>query len=279
MLNILWIKIFFLFLLILPLNLYASKIRPKWELGLAAGRAVVPDYPASSDTTTHTIAIPTFVYRGSFIRSDRRGNRAQIFKNEYLDFDISIGASLPANSQNNKTRAGMDDLDFMFEIGPRASWTLLYDSDQILEVELPYRFVFSTDLEHTENRGFRFQPQIDYRRTVWDRFRVGLSFKLNYGTEKLNDYFYEVQPSDVRADRERYNAKGGYIGQDTSVSLIYRKYPFLFITGYRISNYHGAVNEDSPLFKTYENHSIFIAFNYFFYQSKEMGRSTNDLSR
>lgn len=269
---------FALLFLLLP-TLVLAEARPKWELGLAAGRGIVPDYPASDETTTHTIAIPTFIYRGSIVRSDRRGTRARLFKNNFLDIDISFGGSLPASSHLNKTREGMADLDFMMELGPRANWTLLFDEEQILELEFPYRYVFSTDLEHTEHRGYRFVPQIDYRRTIWRRFRIGLSLALNYGTEKLNDYFYEVNGSDINSKRERFNAKAGYIGQYTSVNFIYRHYPALFDMGYRVSNHNGATNQNSPLFKTTENHSIFFAFNYWFYQSKQMGESTNDLSR
>lgn len=259
-------------IILLLLFAFQVQAKPLYEIGLAVGGGYIPDYDGSEQGRNRSIAVPTFIYRGDVLKNDRRGTRALFLKLENWDFDFSFGASFPLESEKNDARRGMDDLDWQFEAGPRATY-FFYKSDQrILSLEFPIRFVLSTDFDFTKDQGQRFIPQLDYRENLGHNWRFGLSYKLNYGTEALNDYIYEVKSRDVTADRERFNAKGGFISQDFSTSLVYRTEKFVGIVGYRYSLYDNATNWDSPLLKVHENSAIFMAFNYFFFQSTQQGK-------
>ena len=242
---------------------------PLYEHGVAAGSGFVYDYPAADQGRMRYLIVPSFRYRGKKFRSDRRGTRANFFKLPAGTLDLSFGAAFPASSENNSARKGMDDLDWLGEIGPRLNYFLADNEKYQIQLEIPLRFVFSTDFDFTKTRGQRFVPQIDLEYSLSKYLRASISFKLNWATEGLHDYFYEVADSDVTSDRERYNAKGGFLGSTISTGMIYRDEKSLIVLGVSYNNFNSSVNDDSPLYRVRENIATFVAFNYFYFQSKK----------
>lgn len=243
---------------------------PLYEWGLAAGSGYLSDYPASEQGRARFIGLPTFRYRGKVFRADKKGTRARFFKTEKTDVDMSFGASFPANSENNDAREGMKDLDWLGEIGPRLNLMIYKDPKNTIEIELPVRFVFSTDFSFTKHRGYRFYPQIDFRRKVNENFKFSFSIKMNWATEELSDYFYQVSKQDITSKRAAYNAKPGYIGSDLSYFISYNSDDIFYILGAKYGNYEGSANTNSPLYKAKEDISVFFGLSYFFYKSKEL---------
>lgn len=263
----------FLLTLLTSLNTFASEIEPKkplYEVGLAAGVAKVPHYPAADQDQERVIAFPSFYYRGKVLRQDRKGTRARLLKIDNLDIDLSFGAAFNSDSKDNKTRKGMEDLHWMFEMGPRINYTIYETEKTLFEFELPYRFALSSNGQFTRERGNHINPQLDFRTKIHRDFTLSLSHKIEYATETFQDYFYEVKKEDVTENRPAYNAKGGYLGNSSSLSFQFSKNKLFVILGLSYQTYNGAVNEDSPLFKNTNSTSLFFAFNYFFFQSKEL---------
>ena len=264
-------KSFFLILIILIPLRSESQSLPLYEFGVATALITTPDYPAADQSRTRNFTIPTFIYRGLIFKSDRRGTRASLFNDKGLEIDLSFGASLPANSEDNDAREAMDDLDWIAEIGPRLSYIFFDDDNHSLIFSNPVRFAFSTDAKFTRERGYRYNPEIDYRKRLSQLFRLSFGYEINYCSEALCDYFYQVTSSDVTQDRQRYNAKGGLVGDAISSNIIYRARNLTGVLGIKYNRYHGAANENSPLYKVRNGTTVFMALNYFFYQSKESG--------
>ena len=165
---------------------------PLYEIGTAVGGGYVPDYPGSDQGRQRGIIVPSFIYRGDIFKNDRRGSRALFFTSKRWDFDFSFGAAFPIESEKNRARQDMDDLDWLFEIGPRMTYFFHRSKTRIFSLEFPLRFITSTDGNFTRERGMRFVPQLDFRENLNQNWRFGLSYKLNYGTETINDYIYQV---------------------------------------------------------------------------------------
>jgi MipA family protein len=259
---------YFLIIAIFCLNAEAKK--PLYELGFAVGGGIVPDYPASNQSRTRYIIVPTGTYRGPIVRSDKKGTRARFIHGHRYDIDLSIGASLPANSKNNDAREGMNNLDWLGEIGPRLNFDIYDKNGSEVELELPLRFVASTDFEFTKHRGMRFNPQIDLSHRLNSKFKIYAGLKMDWATEGVTDYFYQVDGSDISAHRTGFNAKPGYIGKYISTSVSYYANHLFMILGIKYSNFEGAANENSPLYKSKENTTLFLGMNYYFYQSKKL---------
>lgn len=240
-----------------------------YEIGLASGGGYITDYPASNEKRFRNITVPSFRYRGKILKSDRRGTRAQFFETERSNIDLSFGASFPASSSQNKAREGMEDLDWLGEIGPRYNLTLYKHNRKRIEIQFPLRTVFSTDFTFTKYRGLRFYPQIDFEHFLTEKIRINMSFKMNWVTEELADYFYEIKPSEVTSERNVFNAKGGFVGHNVNFFITYGDNELFTLFGVRLSDYSKSTNHNSDLHKANSDTAIFLAINYYFFQSKE----------
>ncbi len=228
--------------------------KPLFELGVVLGPAYLPDYPAAAQNHIQPVTLPYFAFRGGVIRSDERGLlRGSLIKTERFEFDVSLDGALPADSKKNDARTGMEDLDWIGEVGPRLQLTLIKAArDAKVDLEIPVRAVFSTDFRSLSGRGFDFEPALAYQKLnfLMPDLEVKLSASATFATEDLMDYFYEVPAANVTATRPRFDAKGGYLGSTLNLRLskpLSRR--FRLIGFARGDFHHGAKNEQSPLFK------------------------------
>ena len=231
---------------------------PLWELSLGATGLYGPDYPASDEYRLNGIAAPLLIYRGDILQLGGR-DIARIIAAERGRFrlDLSLDGSFRAESDDNDARAGMPDLDYLGEVGPRLvvdldEFAIREDSSAQLNLELPLRAVFATDFGSVEHLGFMLAPGLVLTEQPDDpgagRWRAQLS--ASFASEGVMDYFYEVAPRFAGPGRPAFDADAGYLG--SRASLTYEK-PLpgrvrLFLTG-EISQHTGAANEDSPLFR------------------------------
>ncbi len=226
---------------------------PLWEIGAVAAGGYGPTYPASSDYKASAVPIPYIAYRGRRIRAgDGALLRGIVVEQDRFELDVSLDGSFNADSSDSDARDGMPDLDFLVELGPRVQMVLARDARASqVELELPLRAVFSLDWDSPELEGFVFNPQIAYQN---GRFLGQNQFKAAlgpvFGTEGIGEYFYEVAPRYARAGRPAFDATGGYLGSRVEFSLLRRLNRWVTVFGrVRAESFHGAANNDSPLFE------------------------------
>ena len=254
--------------------------QPVLEAGVGGGGGWLPDYPAAGQNHFQGIAVPFLIYRGEILRSDDRGVRSRFYNGESVGLDLSFSGAFPSSSDDNDARRGMPDLDWQGEVGPSLRLTLWRDiaAPQRLNLELPVRAVFSSDLSSVHFRGFTASPELAYERLGLGRpgarLRVGLGPV--FGTGRLMDYFYEVEPRYARPGRPAYDAEGGYLG--TRLQFSYRlplTERVALVAGGRVESFHGATNADSPLFRREWNTSVALGFSWSLYRSAAMVDSTS----
>lgn len=228
--------------------------QPKWEVGVGAGWAWTPHYPAADQNNTVFLGLPYFAYRWERVKVGGGGLlTGRLFENERLDLTLSIGGALPAKSRNNEARAGMPNLDTMVELGPRLDVTLAERvSHDSWKLRLPLRAVVSTDFHGIDYRGVVFKPQLTYRRKglAGGALEATLSGGPIFASGLLMDYFYGVPPLYATPTRPAYNAHGGYLGSALNAGVSYDVSDrFRVVAGGQVAYYGGAENEDSPLFR------------------------------
>jgi outer membrane scaffolding protein for murein synthesis (MipA/OmpV family) len=232
-------------------------LRPVWEAGVFAAAFNSPEYPAAGQNQSNVIPSPSFIYRGETLR---RGEgsiaRAVAIDKSWYELDLSLSASFGANSDDNVARAGMPDLDFIFELGPQLKMRLsrmefAEHGKGELFLNLQTRAVFSTDFSGMDHRGYVLQPQLRYMQRGWLSEKTALSVSLSptWASEKLHDYFYQVDQDFVTEQRQLFDAKGGYLGTRLLVSLSFNATENIRVfLGGSTSMHKGAANENSPLF-------------------------------
>ncbi|MFT6993129.1 MAG: outer membrane scaffolding protein for murein synthesis (MipA/OmpV family) [Paraglaciecola sp.] len=255
-----------------------DEMRPVWEVGVFAAAFNSPEYPAAGQSQTNVVPAPYFIYRGETLRIGEGSiARAVAIDKDWYELDLSLAGSFNANSEDNEARAGMPDLDFIFELGPQLRIRLSkFEFEQHGNAEiflnLQARGAFSTDFSGIDKRGYVFQPVLSYRQRGWLSEKTALSVSLSptWATEKLHDYFYQIDSDFVTDQRQAYDAKGGYLGTDLSVGLSFNATEDIRIFTFgRVSLHSGSANEDSPLFREKSTFSYGVGMVWRFWESEE----------
>ena len=254
--------------------------KPLWEFGVGAFSGWLPDYPAAGQNTVRTIAVPVPIYRGEIWRVGGEENRGAVsgrfINKDRYEFDVSLSGAFPVDSGSNNARRDMPDLDFLFGIGPQLIFKLINEpGHRKLNLNLQARAVYSTDFSSIDSRGYVFNPKLNYtRKHVTDLdLKVFTSVGPIFATEKLMDYFYQVDPEFVTPARPAYDANAGYLGSNITLGVSKRfNNRFRLMLGTRLGIHTGASNDDSPLFKDELNVSVFSAFIWSIFQSEELVR-------
>ncbi|HEX7953055.1 MAG TPA: MipA/OmpV family protein [Burkholderiales bacterium] len=245
---------------------------PLWEAG--AGIAVLdfPDYRGSDERHTLVLPVPYLVYRGDFLKADRESVRGQFYKDDRLDFHLSVNGSIPVDSSDNSARRDMPDLDPTLEIGPNLAVTMQRSDTMHLSLRFPLRAVIATNLSHARDEGWVFQPQVNV--DFYDRFpgpgwNRGFAAGPLFGNKRYHNYFYGVAPQFATAQRPAYEARAGYAGMQF-IAALSKRYASYWVGGFvRADTLSGAVFENSPLVRQKDSVAAGVAFAWVFDRSRK----------
>lgn len=257
-----------------PLAANAQQRLPLWELGGVVGAGYLPDYPAADEYSKRILPLPYFVYRGRIFRSEESGLlRGRILQSERIEFDISVAGALNSKSADNRARAGMPDLDFMGQIGPRLQITLARAARAAhIDFELPARAVLSTDFSRVHHIGFMSVPELAYQHENFfgNGTRVKAGIGLTFADREFQDVLYGVPEEFATASRPAYAAKGGYMGAKLSAGFALPLTASLRVLGQVRGDFHqGAANEDSPLFRSKATGTVLVGAIWTFWRSRQ----------
>lgn len=227
--------------------------KPLWELGAGISALSLPDYRGSDQSSLYAIPFPYLIYRGEFLKADRNGIRGTLFGSDRIELNLSLGASLPVNSDDNRARQGMPDLQPTVEFGPSLNLNLWRTPDlrTQLDLRLPIRTAVTVK-GGMNGVGWVFSPRLNLDiadvagRPGWN---MNVLAGPMVGSERNHDYFYSVAPQYATADRPAFDAKSGYAGSQFMMTIS-KRYPKYWLGAFvRQDTLKGAVFTDSPLVK------------------------------
>ena len=238
---------------LLPASLCHADSLPLWEAGLGVAAMTVPDYRGSDVSSTYVLPAPYFVYRGKFLKADRKGMRSTLYDSDKVEVNISLNGTLPVRSKNNPARAGMADLKPTVELGPTASFSLWSSADDKIKLDFRTPVRASITAESSPHQiGWLFSPNlnIDIKDPLdMPGWNLGMLVGPLINDRKYNGYFYSVGAADATATRPAYTAAGGYAGSQLTMALS-KRFPGYWVGGFlRYDTLAGAAFEDSPLVK------------------------------
>jgi outer membrane scaffolding protein for murein synthesis (MipA/OmpV family) len=225
--------------------------KPLWELGIGASALYFPDYAGSDESSVYAIPFPYFVYRGDFFKADRDGIRGIFVDTDRAEVNVSLGASIPVSSDDNRARQGMPDLEPTVEAGPSLDINLWRTPDRRyrLDLRLPVRMAVTVK-GGMQDVGWVFSPRLNLDLidvaglAGWN---LGLLAGPMFGSERNHAYFYSVDPQYATADRPAFDAQGGYAGSQLLVAVSKRLRKLWLGAFARWVDLQGASFADSPL--------------------------------
>jgi len=224
------------------------------ETGLGISAVHVPHYLGSEDAEIYVVPVPYIRYRSENLNIDRNFIQQKLFHRGQWSIELSLSGAVPVDNDKSAAREGMDDLDFIGEMGPALQYHFRGDrlSENALYFSAPVRGAISTDLTHARYRGYTFNPRLIWRRSYqYDDMQVRsqVSSGLRFASAHMHDYIYGVDERFKTDERESYDAASGYGGITLSFSssLLFDDY---MLAGFiRYANIAGATFVDSPLVK------------------------------
>ena len=240
--------------------------QPLWELGVGLGHLSLPYYRGAATSQRWWLPVPYFVYRGEILRADREGTRAVLFDAENVDFDISVAATAPADSNDDAARAGMPDLAPTAEIGPQLNVRLARGPGWHVDLRMPVRAVVLLQ-SRPRGAGWSASPVLNLDVAI-PRGNVGLQAGALWGSRRLNGYFYDVAPVYATADRPAYTAGSGYAGWQATAAVSRRVGAYWIGAFARRDSLAGAAFEASPLVKRRDFWTYGFAVSWVFAQSE-----------
>lgn len=247
---------------------------PLWELGAFGVGVSQQAYPGSNEQVNRSLALPSFVYRGKFLRADRETAGLRALKTSRFELDIGVAGSFGSRSEEIEARRGMPDLGTLVEFGPRLKWKLNEGfGGGRWQMELPLRGVFDLS-DGAAHRGMALEPEISFQRRTNGGWVYTTSVSAIIADRRLAQTFYSVDPMYALADRPMFEAQSGLVAWrlSTSFSRSLSRDWRLFGFG-RIDSVSGAANQDSPLVKQTHGASVGLGLAYTWMRSQ---RSAND---
>lgn len=252
--------------------------KPLWEIGVGAGLLQMPDYRGSNESRIYSLPYPYLVYRGDILRVDEQRISGKIFKTDRILLDFSGFGAVPVDSDDNSAREGMPDLDPTFELGPALTIKLLKSKEYKykLDMSLPVRAFFSTDLSSVRHEGWVFSPRINFMKDdliPGTGLNLGISVGPMFADSGYHDYYYTVEHEYAKKSRPAYSAGGGYSGSTITVGLSKSYKQFIFNAFASADFLQGASFEDSPLVKRETSIMSGFSVSWIFLKSAETVKS------
>ncbi|MEP6658153.1 MAG: MipA/OmpV family protein [Betaproteobacteria bacterium] len=257
-----------------------SATEPLWEAGIGVAGLYFPHYRGSDQSRGYALPAPYFVYRGEVFKADRHGLRGTFFSNERVDLNLSVGASLPVYSKDNRAREGMPDLKPSVELGPSLDVTMWRSTDlrTKLDVRLPVRAAVTVE-SNPRFIGGQFFPHLNV--DVQDPaglqgWNLGVLAGPVFTDARYNRYFYEVLPAFATSSRPAYVApRGGFAGTQFLVALS-KRFPKVWVGGFaRYDSLRGATFEESPLVTSKRYFATGMSVAWIFGESKQRVPAVN----
>jgi len=176
----------------------AAAMLPQWELGVGFGGLWMPDYRGSDEVRGYLLPFPYVIYRLEWLKVDRDGVRSTLFDSKRAEVNLSLNATPPVRSKNNRAREGMSDLKPMVELGPSLNLHLWRSSSGRvrLDLRLPVRAAITVE-SSPRQAGLNASPflNIDVDGIAGKPWQLGVLAGPIFGTHRHHQYFYGVSDS------------------------------------------------------------------------------------
>ena len=249
---------------------------PLWDYGVALAYLRFPFYPASEQTRTWYLPVPTFEYRGEILRSTQKeGTRAYFFRSENWSLEVGGAGVVEVKSDETFARQGMSDIPWSLQLGPK----LVYRDGEGTEVNFGLYQSIITDFIRSKTNGSIYQTEISHAwvypiKKSFAKTKIGLT---GWGiSQEYAGTYFDVKTQDVTTSRAQYESRAGFLSYEISLgqSFKFRKYSiFAYLDTER---FELSANRRSPLHRSDENLSITFGITYVLGESERKAKPEDE---
>ena len=248
-----------------------SEQSPHYSIGIGLSMLSMDDYIGSDESQVYLLPTPYLYYQSDVVLIDRNVFEGVLFDNKKWHLALDAAGSLPVDSEENKARAGMDDLNWVGELGPSVEYYFSGDSrsPDRTYVDFTLRKAVQTDFKSISDVGWTGQINLKNKYQLKSTFLGGKTIvdsaaSVLFYSDKYAQYFYSVSPEEINNDREQYDASGGYAGARLSLGGTWRRKSIWVGLFTRYTYLENASFEDSPLVKSNTNLLLGVVISYIF---------------
>jgi outer membrane protein len=233
-----------------------------FEIGVGVSVVDIPHYAGSEQSESYALPFPYFKYESKKVSLNRDGLKRYLFKGDNWDLDISFSGTIPVDSDKNRARRGMPDLDWVGLAGPAFNYQVFNNQHHRVKISVPLRFGVATDFSQFDSVGWDFAPSLQWRYKTFSQsveWNFISSLGLEYASADYNGYYYSVDPQYQTTTRDAYQAESGYGGYKLTFG-INRREGRLWVGAFtRYRNLDDATFADSPLVTEKDNFYVGLA--------------------
>lgn len=232
-----------------------------WEVGAGIVSVYAPHYAGSDQGDIYLFPFPYVNYDSEHFSLNREGIKSHLAETTNWDFDLSFAGTFPVDSDENRARNGMPDLDWVGLGGPAATYELGRSKTDNYQLIFPFRLAVASDFTDISYIGWESSPSIRWQRDLFDKathWQIISQASVYYASKKYNNYVYGVDPAYANSERPAYDASQGFTGYELLIGATRRKGRFWMGSFIRYRSLADSVILDSPL--TTKKDNFYVGF-------------------
>jgi len=277
------LKVLLVFLLIVVKPISASELtHPKnnnqnversshYSIGMGVSMMTLDDYIGADESQFYIIPTPYIYYESDTVVIDRNAFEGNLFNNKNWHLAVDAAGSIPVDSEKNKAREGMSDLNWVGELGPSLEYYFSGNSrsQNRTYLDVAVRKAINTDFKKISDTGWTGQISLNnkyqFKSNVFGgKTTLDSAAALLFHSDKYSQYFYSVSADEVNKNRAEYSAKGGYAGARLSLGGTWRNGNIWIGLFSRYTYLNNTSFENSPLIRSSSNLLIGLSVSYIF---------------
>lgn len=247
---------------------------PHYSLGIGLSMFTIDDYIGANESHSYLFPTPYVYYQSDSIVIDRNTFEGDLFESKKWHLSLDAAGYLPVDSDENKAREGMSDLDWVGELGLSLEYYLSGHSrsKNRAYVDFSLRKAISTNFKDISDIGWTGQISLRNEYQFKSLFFGGSTTLdstagLLFYSDKYSQYYYSVSRDEANDARMEYDAKGGYAGVRLALGGTWRRDNIWVGLFTRYTYLSQASFEDSPLIKSTSNLLVGVVVSFIFLEN------------
>jgi len=222
-----------------------------WEAGGGMTYFQALHYLGADQSKSYALPFPHIVIESDVFSVNRSAINGHLSKSDFFKLDLSFGGQLKVDSEDNRAREGMPDLDYVLEMGPSPEFLISghFKGNSKLTFDIPIRASMATDFKSAESIGWRVVPTLHWF-GKWpgvQGWEFDSQLRYLYGSKQYHDYFYTIEDQYVTTNRVAYQSEEGKGGLQLKLRLK-TSYKGMIVGVFVVyTDVSNAVFNDSPL--------------------------------